>query len=367
MSAITGTRNELVVIERTEALSVFTTPGAIDPILRRIREEIDKFSAPIDTSAGRKAIASMAYKVAQSKTYLEGIGKDLAAEQKEIPKKIDATRKHVRDTLDAWRDEVRAPLTAWEEAEDSRIKAHQEAIIYLLRDPISDATPDELRGDLAHAEAVVIGPACEEFEAEYARAKDQAITKLSAALELAEKREADAAELARLRAEAAAREEADRIERVKREAAEKAKAEAEAAAQAERDEAARRELALKEAAERAEREAVEREARLRRDAEEAATRAAIEAERRELELQRQKAEAEARARDAEAKARADAEAERKREAEEAAARERNRAHRAKINNAVVAALVAGGIDQESAKVVVTLIAQAKVPNVKISY
>ncbi|EGT6367902.1 cell envelope biogenesis protein TolA, partial [Escherichia coli] len=53
------------------------------------------FVPDITTAKGRKEIAYLAYKVAQTKTYLDGLGKDLVAELKEIPKLIDANRKTV--------------------------------------------------------------------------------------------------------------------------------------------------------------------------------------------------------------------------------------------------------------------------------
>jgi hypothetical protein len=100
-----------------DALSVFTTEGAIDPYLARIREAIDAFAADPSTEAGRKEIKSFAFRIAKAKTALEAEGKRLADEQKEIPKKIDATRKRIKDTLDAWRDEVRKPVDDFEAAE----------------------------------------------------------------------------------------------------------------------------------------------------------------------------------------------------------------------------------------------------------
>jgi hypothetical protein len=69
------------------------------------------------------------------------------------------------------------------------------------------------------------------------------------------------------------------------------------------------------------------------------------------------------------------EAERKRQndarlAEESAtkAREKDRDHRAEVNNAAVAALVlTPGLDMDAAKLVITAIAQGKIPNVKVVY
>jgi DNA recombination-dependent growth factor C len=49
-----------------------------------------------------------------------------------------------------------------------------------------------------------------------------------------------------------------------------------------------------------------------------------------------------------------------------AKREANKAHKAKINNAALSALVDGGISEECAKACVILIASGSVPNVQIS-
>ena len=51
----------------------------------------------VTTKKGRDAIASIAHKVARSKTALDNIGKELVAELKDVPKKIDAERKRIAD------------------------------------------------------------------------------------------------------------------------------------------------------------------------------------------------------------------------------------------------------------------------------
>jgi len=342
---------QLVTIPQETALSVFTTPKAMDPFLARIREEIDAFVPDLTTAAGRKAIASMAYKIAQSKTYLESVGKALADEQKEIPKKIDACRKQVRDTLDSWKDEVRKPLTDWEAAEEARIKKHTDAITAL--NELSRLAPGRdsagLKVSLVQVEAVVIGPACEEFEADYARAKDAARAALNEEIPKAEKREAEAAELIRLREEAARRAEQDRIAEIQREAAERAKREAEAEAQRKIDaEKAAAEKAQADAAAEAQRKLEEQAAATRRAEEEAAA-------------------AQRRAAETEARLKREAEEGANRIAAETARREANKEHRASINRAAVAAFVAGGIAEDVAKAVVILIASKSIPAITISY
>jgi len=358
-----------LTIPETKALAFFTTPNAVDPVLAAIRKEIDSFEGDVKTAKGRKEIASMAHKISQSKSYLESIGKDLAAAQKEIPKKIDASRKTIRDTLDKWRDEVRAPLTKWEEEEERRVAKHKTAIDFLDhagREP-RDCPSAELRKALSVVEDCRIGQACEEFEAEYARAKDGARARLVDAIAAAEKREAEQAELERLRKEADERAERERIEQIEREAADRARLEAERKAA--------EEIERREAAARAEREAIEAKARADKEVAERREREAalsaekerLDAERRELELRRRAEEAESRAAETEARIKREAEEARAREEREAAAREADKEHRKKINNAAVAAFVAGGLDDVAAKLAVTMIAKREIPNVAISY
>lgn len=358
-----------LTVPEGRALAFFTTPNAVDPVLAAIRKEIDGFSADVRTAKGRKEIASMAHKISQSKSYLESVGKELAAAQKEIPKKIDASRKVIRDTLDQWRDEVRAPLTEWEEAEERRVERHKAAIETLLSvlDTSATDTAAEMRAGLSYVDAFVIGPACEEFEADYARAKDKVRAGLIDAIAKAEKREAEQAELARLRKEAAEREARERDERIAREAAERARQETERKAA--------EEIARREAAALAEKEAIEAKARAEREEAERRERETalkaeeerLAAERRELELRRQAEEAERRAAEAEARAKREAEEARAREEREAAARQADKAHRAKINRAALAAFVDGGLSDEAALIAVTLIAKRAIPNVTISY
>lgn len=330
---------ELVTINPADALTIFTTPNAMDPLLAKVRAAIDAFEPDTSTARGREAIASIAYKVARAKTYIDGEGKKLADVQKEIPKKIDATRKAIRDTLDAWKDEVRAPLTAWEKAEDARIAGHKQRLeAFVWRTDSGDIGSSAIRTAIENTEAIEIGPSWEEFAAEAAVAKDHALTAMRSALAAAEKREAEAAELSRLRAEAAAREQADREAKIAAEAADRARKEAEAKAAAEK-----------------------------KAAEDAAQREKAAAERRELELKLAAEQAERRAADAEAKAKRDAEAKAAAEAAEVARREADKAHRATINRAALSALVDAGIDDQTAKRVVEMIATKKVPHVHISY
>lgn len=115
---------DLVVIEKSSAMAVFTNNEQLDPIIEKIEKEARSLVPDVSTKKGRDAIASMSHKVARSKTYIDNAGKDLVAELKALPKQIDESRRIVRERLEALKDEVRRPLTEWE-AEQERIKAEQ--------------------------------------------------------------------------------------------------------------------------------------------------------------------------------------------------------------------------------------------------
>lgn len=352
--------NELIVIPTETALQVFTTPAGLDPYLAQVRAEIDAFVPDLSSKKGRDAVASLAYKVAKIKTYLDGVGKDLADVQKEIPKKIDAERKRVRETLDLWKDEVRQPLTDWEEAEEARINRIKTNIAEFQacadsRHLDKSALLIEERLDEVQGKALT-----EAFYGEYLRtaevAREGALHALSEALKAAITREAEAVELAKLREEKAARDKADAEERARKEAEERA-------ARIEREKA-------QAAAEAVEREKKAAEARGRAQAEATARREA------ELKLQAERAErlaleAQQRAEKAEAEAQAKAEREAaekiRQEAAEQAKRDKDKALKARVHSAAKEAFIVGGLSEENAKLAVSLIAKGTIPAVTIKY
>ena len=332
---------QLVTIEKADALAVFTTPAKMEPVLAQVRARIDAFEADVSTEAGRDAIRSIAYSVARSKTYLDGVGKELVDEQKKIPNLIDAARRRIRDTLDTWKDEVRKPLTEWEVAEKERLDVirfelgRMQAII----DDRQPLPPADLRSKWnALTEFVVEENTFGEHTAEAQSRKNAALSVLSQRIVEAEQRERDAVELAKLRAEAAER------ERVEQEA-----------------------RARKEAEERAARQQQEQAERERRAAERAVQAAKDEAERREREHALALAAAERKALEAEQRARAEALAQARREAAERERREADEAHRNAVHKEVLKALMATGISEPDVAGIITLISQGLVPHVSINY
>src|SRR6187402_1184289 len=116
--------NELVVIQKAQVMDVFTKREMILPLLEKIEHVATNETYTADTDKGRKAIASMAYKAARSKVYIETHGKELAAELKELPKLVDSNRKFARDFLDDLSARIRKPLDDWEQEQEA-IKLQQ--------------------------------------------------------------------------------------------------------------------------------------------------------------------------------------------------------------------------------------------------
>jgi colicin import membrane protein len=352
--------NALTTIETLTPATVFA-PGGVEAIISKLEADVRAIKTDISTDAGRKEIASLAYKVARSKTALDEMGKTLVSDIKAQAAKIDAERRVIKDRLDALKDEIRKPLTDWEDAEKNRVAGHEQALAAMTQ-PLAlapTANSSELRAFLDEVNKIAQRD-WQEFSARATGTADEVRKSLNGYLAAATKREEEAAELARLRAEQAEREKKEREERIAREAAEKAKAEAEAKAKREAEEAAR-----KAAAEQKRIEQEKAEAQARAEKAEADRLAAIAKAERDAKEAAEKAERD-RLAAVEAEKRRQEEAARK-AAAEAAAREADNKHRAKVNNAAVAALVAGGIAEDIAKSVVTLIAKRQIPAVSISY
>ncbi|AIG81484.1 hypothetical protein M3A00_21095 [Klebsiella pneumoniae] len=318
---------DLVVIEKKNAMAVFTNNDQLDPLIEAIEKEARSLVPDVTTKKGRDAIASMAHKVARSKTYIDNAGKDLVAELKALPKQIDESRRVVRERLDALKDEVRRPLTEWE-AEQERIKA-EEAMNAL------------------HAEALAMN---EDFDRQLA-ARIESDHEMALLMNDAFDRE---------QAEKKAESERQRIareEEFKRQAEEKAKREAAEQAQREIDAAAAREreaILAKERAEREQKEAAERAEREKQ--------AAVEAERRKAQEEADRIRREAEQRE---QARL---AEEKRKADEQARREADVKHRKAVGVEVVKALMANtSLTRDQAIEVLTVVKDGRIPHTGISY
>jgi hypothetical protein len=228
-------------------------------------------------------------------------------------------------------------------------------------------TMESIKTQVAFVGAIVVGPECEEFEADYAAAVLKAKAAVSAAFKQAEQAESDRLELEALRKKQAERDEADRIAKIAQEAADKAKRDAEEAAQAEAAKVAAKVKADLEAAEKARKAAADAtQAELDRVAAKAQADAEA-AQQREDALIAANAKAIQDAKDTEARLAREAKAKADEEQRQKLAREADTKHRSAVNRAALAAFVEGGIDEETAKKAIALIAKKMIPSIAINY
>lgn len=358
--AETGT--DIATLAPENPLAVFQSPEQYDALIGSIREIVRNHVPDLETVKGRKAIASLAYKVARTKTALDDAGKELNSTKRAEIEAVDEVRRKMRAELDTLSSEARKPLDEWEAAEEARqssirrIMARMDDIGSMVA--INPPSSGIMTGHISEIEAL-------EFDADLFREWLEIAVKKKADLmaslrgyhDRAVKAEADAAELVRLRQDAAEREAADaaRIaeEARQREAAAKAEADKKAADEAEAkrvaDAAAAEEKRLKDIADAA--EAARAEERAKADREAAERVAAAEAE-----TERLRRADEARLAAAQA------------EADEAKRREADTAHKsAVLKSAKDAIMEHGGITEPQARAIVLAIKGGLVPSVTISF
>jgi len=304
--------------------------------------------------------------VAKLRTTKAAIEKKRVAEKEEFLVKgrlVDADAKYLTAVVQSMIEVHETPLKEIENEEKQRIEKHKLQIE--LIESSSFITPDfssaTIAEKIAALNSLVIDESMQEFEAEAHRAKANCLAVLNSAYAAKVIYENEQAELAKLRAEAVAREQKDHEERIARESAENARIAAEqAAANAIRD--------AQLATERAQREKAESEAREKQ--------ALIDAQAREVAQKEASERAIKQAADLAEKQRlqaiADTEARiaREKAAEDAAAAKlaANKANQKRKNNDVLAFLMAHhNMTEEAAKALIKDIALSNIPWLTINY
>ena len=351
--------------------------GGLQQFIDLVKGEVLGEVPDLKTRKGRERIASLAAKVSKSKTAVEKPGRDYLRRLKEMPKVVEAELREFVTKMDTLRDEVRQPLTDWQAAEDARVDKHN-AMIRHIEDcglGLIGGQPQPFALLFRELEEkIIVDESFEEFEAEAHRAKATALAKLKASFDEHQKREAEQAELERLRREAEERAEQDRIRLAQEAAVEAERQRVAQEQQAERDAAAKREQDLKDQAAAQEREAenerlqfklqaeqAER-ARIQAEADRVAAEQRMEQERQDAALRQEEAAEQARL---EERRRADAAAAEILRQQEA--RERDQAHKAKVMGEAKTALMSLNITEELARAIVLKIARREVPNITINF
>jgi septal ring factor EnvC (AmiA/AmiB activator) len=237
---------ELVAINNERIQLALVDAEARQSLLAEVQEHIDNFTPDITTVTGRKAIASIAYKVAQTKTTIDAVGKDLVADAKAKIKVVDGARKEIRDTLDGLRDSVREPLTKYEQRieDEKRIIAGWEATkdltdIQTIMETLEMFCGETHKNTIEFMD-VSLQPYAEQVKAAAIATLQSNLAKAKEAEAEAKRIEEERAELDRLRKAEADRKAAEERAELERKAAERATAEAAAAAQRAIDDANRK-------------------------------------------------------------------------------------------------------------------------------
>lgn len=244
---------------------------------------------------GNKLARSHVHKLRLFKGEIEAARKEAKASALDYSRRVDAVANDMKAKVEALIKPHQDQIDAIENRENER-KARHAAVLAKLRgvhDLRHDTHSDHIKNIRAEIAAIDTA-ALEEFAAEGAAVKSDAMAFLDRALSDAERRESEAAELAKLSAEAAARAEVERIESAKREAVEAERRRADAEASEKVAAAARAEQAAKDDAERAKSAAEQAEANrivAERRAAELESRAKADAERRKADEERARREA----------------------------------------------------------------------------
>lgn len=317
-------QQELVTVESAVIPMDYSPVAAmIQEAIRQNENAVFVYEDPKGNKAARSHVASLR----RVRAAIDRRRKELKDEALQYGRRVDAEAKRLTEIVNGMISTHETPLLAIENREKERVARIQERLYVLnaFRQVPADSRSAQIQVYLDQADAVAIDDSWMEFKLQAETAKNLAVEYLQGILQTAVKREADEAELERLRQEKEQRDREAREEEIRKEAEEKARREADEAA-ARRVENAR---IAQERAEKAAREAEERAERARQE------------ERDRIQREQEQAEA------------------------EREARERDEAHREHVMDVICAALVefCGG----NAAALTEALAAGAIPHVRVEF
>ena len=243
---------ELALPTTMALATMFKAENGLDPLLNKIKADALAMVKDLDPAVkkDRDLMKSAANKVSMSKAEIDRRGEELTEAQRKEVAAVNAGRKVAEAFLADLRDLVKKPADEWEAKEATRIDGHKEGLAKFDEGRVDAMSePTLIQQMIDKAKAFHAGRVWEEYAPQADALLRNCLTKWQADLDAANLRIAQAAELEALRAEKAARDEADRIAR------EAADAEAARVAQAAQDAENARIAAEQEAARQAKIEA----------------------------------------------------------------------------------------------------------------
>lgn len=327
--------NKLTTILKLTPSEIFEEGQLLD-LVSEIEKEVKSIVIDHTSAKGRDDIKSLAYKVAQTKTFVDKTRKAYIDDKQEFIKKVNAHSKTAVERLQTLQDEVRKPVTDFENAEKERVANIKKSIdeVIRLRSINGLNSIDEINFAISKAESFDATSGKDEFTHHAIKEKEETLNYLSGVLiarEEYEEKETQRIELLR--------KEQERLQKERDEALiARAKEDAEKEAQRKIDNEKER---IQKEADAKILEAKKEQERIAKEAQDK-----INKEKEELEKK-------------------------KKEEENIALQEKERAksieHQKKINNEIKSSLMREGCIEDLAISITKSIIQGKIPNVFVRY
>lgn len=207
--------SDIMKMVESNPMLVLLHESTRDALFKYIDNETAAHLADLTTQKGRDATASQAFKIVRTKTAIEKAAVSLRAkvqtQKEEIVTKLDEKAKAVRKPLTDWEDEQKE-LERIEKERKAKVDAEMRRLT-TMSSPRFGATSDELADMRRNLDAYEIDRDIFKGEGEESEAyalKNRGLEFLEGAIEEAEKREEEAAELERLREAERKRQEAEK-------------------------------------------------------------------------------------------------------------------------------------------------------------
>lgn len=256
--ALNMERGDIQCTSIEAARELFLTPGALRPFVEMIEADARGLVADVNTRDGRKQIVDNCKWLKKVTNRFDDFRKNIVAELKEMPKKVDENGRIARVYLENVHADLIRPILEIEGREEKlRILADRPNIL-------TAADAATLARELAEAQAM--DDSAEEWKESTATAKAVKIGLVEALEAMLDKRKAHEAELAEFEAHKKAKAEKELRERIERETREKIERE-----QAEKEAAAKRAEAARIEGERKARERMDAEKKFNADVASVAT------------------------------------------------------------------------------------------------
>ena len=170
-------------------------------VVEAIEQQAGSIVFDITTKAGQETCRKISATVAKAKTAIDNAGKTKKEEYTVFTKRIDSDRNLAKNRLQALQDAIRQPLTDMENAEKQRKEMLENRLNNLENYfDVYTVTSAAVGDAITALQNTLIDESWEEYQSIAAAKKAQELDRLQTLFAQAQQREADAAELAALRA-----------------------------------------------------------------------------------------------------------------------------------------------------------------------